>query len=413
MGRVGELLFFGGFFAAGCFFLVVSLNAWIVPQWRANHEFVETTCVVRGKELGRKQGEDGLVYRPEIQIEYTIDGRTYVTKTYDVCGTYTSSRADTEAILRKFKVGGEYPCWYDPFDPEKAVLARDYHWSAWLVLLVPITFIVIGGGRLVYRILDWGKSAERRAATAAGPLSLERLAPSAPEAVEYPGVPPWTDQTNSPGTRLKHRLPSSTSPVWQVVGLLTLCVFWNGIVGLFVYLVGRDHLAGDPNWLATAFLVPFAVVGIVLVFVFFRQLLVTTGVGPTWVEISDHPLRPGQAYDVLLSQVGRLRMNRLVMRLICQEEVRYQQGTDTRTETQCVFRQEVFRREDFQIEPAAPLEGECRVEIPPGAMHSLAVENNAVKWMLTVEGDVARWPNFSRSFPVIVQPADDAGGDRP
>ncbi|MBN2023387.1 MAG: DUF3592 domain-containing protein [Pirellulales bacterium] len=412
LGSFGEMVFFGLFFLGGCIGLAVVLGALVIPEWRVNHEFVEIPCVVRGKELGKKQGEDGPTYRPEIQIEYRVDDRTHVTKTYDICGVYSGDRDANQAILDRFQIGGEYPCWYDPANPNTAVLVRGYTWWMWLILFVPVTFLLIGGIGLMYRLLHWGKSAEHRAAAGKGALSLDRLTGGSAEAPEYPSIPLCTDQTDSPGTRLKYRLAISASPVWQVVGLLVGSLFWNGIVAVFVVPLARDHMAGNPNWLATAFLVPFVLVGVVLVFLFFRQLLVTTGVGPTWIEISDHPLRPGRSYEVLLSQAGRLRMNRVVLRLVCQEQVRYRQGTDTRTETQCVFRRDVFRRDDFEIQPAAPLEAPCSLEIPVGVMHSFAAGNNEVKWSLAVEGDVAAWPNFSRSFPLIVRPADDAEGDQ-
>ena len=37
---------------------------------------------------------------------------------------------------------------------------------AWLVFTVPLPFIVIGAGGLIYTVFRWGKSAERRAASA-------------------------------------------------------------------------------------------------------------------------------------------------------------------------------------------------------------------------------------------------------
>ena len=43
----------------------------------------------------------------------------------------------------------------------------------------------------------------------------------------------------------------------------------------------------------TLFIVPFLAVGVALVVVFARLLRHAAGIGPTLVEISDHPLLPG------------------------------------------------------------------------------------------------------------------------
>ena len=37
-------------------------------------------------------------------------------------------------------------------------------------------------------------------------------------------------------------------------------------------------------------------------------------------------------------------------------------------------------------------------------MHSFKADHNEINWALVIEGDVAGWPNFKRSFPVIVRP---------
>jgi hypothetical protein len=38
-------------------------------------------------------------------------------------------------------------------------------------------------------------------------------------------------------------------------------------------------------------------------------------------------------------------------------------------------------------------------------MHSLELDNNAIRWALVVEVDVPRWPDGEHVFPVVVLPA--------
>lgn len=184
------------------------------------------------------------------------------------------------------------------------------------------------------------------------------------------------------------------------------CLFWNGIVSVFVVIAISGHLEGDPEWFLTLFIIPFVLVGIALIVFFIRQMLVTTGIGPTQVEISDHPLHPGEPCRLFVSQSGRLQINSLEVLLVCEEEATYRQGTDTRTETREVHRQEVFRREGSEVRRGLPFETECALKVPEGAMHSFKADHNRIKWKVVVQGDVAGWPDYKRSFPVIIRPSN-------
>lgn len=408
-GRVGEALFFAFFLLAGLGGLLAILWTMLIPEWRVNHEFAQTTCTVLAKRLGETDGDDGPLYRPEITIRYEVDGRLRVATTYDICRSYTSNRKSREAVLARFEIGKQYPCWYDPTNHNTAVVVRGYSWWLWLVLVVPISFILLGGGGLLYCLMRWGKSAEQLAAARSG----GRLERSGEFETDYPNLPPGADMTNSPGTRLRFRLPISATSTWILVGLLIACVAWNGCVAAFGVSLAADLLAGRPQWLPTLVMTPFALGGLALAFLFVRQLLITTGIGPTLLEISDHPLRPGETSRLFVSQAGRLRMNALIVELVCQEYVQYRQGTDTRTETQDVFCQELYQRAQFDIHRVEPLEVECEFMIPPQMMHSFKSDNNEVRWHLRVRGDVAGWPDFTRSFPVVVYPSRSDQGDEP
>jgi len=271
---------------------------------------------------------------------------------------------------------------------------------------VPVVFIVVGAGGLVYSLLHWGKSAERRSAMAQRAQERDMFGANAAAEHEYPNVPKRPDITSSPGTKLQYRLPIDTSPGWALFGTLLGCVIWNGLVAIMVYIVVRGHIAGKPDWILTLFSIPFVLGGLFLIVYFLRKLLVTAGIGPTLLEISDHPLRPGGEYRVFLSQSGNLAINSLSLALVCMEKATYRQGTNTRTEVRPVYRQDLFRRENFEIPPGLPFETDCLLNVPRSAMHSFKSGHNAVDWTFVVEGDAANWPDFKRAFSVIIYPAD-------
>lgn len=413
LGSAGEALFFALMFAAGTAFLVLLLARKVVPEWRANHDFRQLTAVALDRRVGESRDGDGnAVYRPEVKIRYELDGANYEIWTYDITGTWSNSRPDVESLVDQIQVGREYLCWYDPLEPDVAVIARGYSWWFWLMLLVPSGFILIGGAGLVYSLWDWGKSPEHRAAQGElGQLDLFEEIDAA--AKDYPMVPHDENLTNSPGTKLKYRLPVHGSQGWRLFAATTACLLWNGLVALFVVIAVRQHLRGEPDWWLDAFVLPFLLAGGLLSYFFIRALLIATGVGPTQIEISNHPLWPGQTYEVHISQTGHLSMQSFQVSLECEEVAAYRQGTDTRTDRSVVFRQSLLRENDFEILPGATHEASCQIAVPVRLMHSFKSDHNEVQWKLVARGVVSGWPSFERSFPIVICPPQQATNGEP
>ncbi len=404
LGGASLGLFFAAFFFVGCASLWAALVNLTIPDWRANHDFIETTCRLLEKKLVDTTGEQGTAYRPEFRIAYTANGRAYEAWTYDITRVSDADKSASQAVLDRFTLEKEYPCWYDPVHPNQAVLERGHSVFAWLILVLPVSFIAIGGGGLTYTWLNWGKSTERRAAIARRAAQFDPFDEAGDSANRYPYVPGHGNLTNSPGTKLAYRLPTDSSN-WALIGLVLITLFWNGVAAIFAALAIEEHLIGRPDWMLTFSLVPLLAVGIGLVVITVRKFLATSGIGPTIVEIDRHPLEPGGKYQLFIAQSGRLSFRSLCVSLVCEEEARYHQGTNLRTATHRVLETEIFRREKFEVEQGSPFETTCQFEIPAGAMHSFRSDHNKIQWKLYVKGDVARWPDFDRSYALSVHPA--------
>jgi hypothetical protein len=161
--NVGEALFFALLLLLGTVFLVLLLTRKVIPEWRANHEFLETTATVLDKRIEHRHDADGnILYAPKAKIHY--DQSPDDVWTFDIAGTSFNAMAEAEAVLYRWEVGQTYPCWYDPLDPGVAVLARGYSLWFWMLLLAPAGFMLIGGGRLAYTLWHWGRSPEHQAA---------------------------------------------------------------------------------------------------------------------------------------------------------------------------------------------------------------------------------------------------------
>lgn len=407
LGAAGEALFFAVFLLLGGVGLAVLITTLVIPEWRVNHEFRSLVCTVQDKRCASSQRDGETLYRPEIEIAYSLAGENYVVWTYDIQTArgngYSADPRAAEAVLKQFESGRQYTCWYDPQDLKTVVLVRGTEWWVWLAFLVPLSFVIIGGGGLAWSLLSWGKSEERRASLVQRAAQLDLFDPEGRGAA-FPTIPNGANLTNSPGTTLRFRLPAAGSRALTLSSILVACLVWNGIVAVASVLALNGYREGHPDWVLTLSILPFALMGLALVYFFFRQLHRATRIGPTLVEISDHPLHPGQPYRVFLSQAGRRPLHRLEVLLVCEEEATFRHGTDTRTETRQVYRQPVFSQDSFEVRRGLPFETSCELTIPGGAMHSFRSEHNEISWKLLVKGAVAGWPDYERSFPVIVHP---------
>ena len=283
----------------------------------------------------------------------------------------------------------------------------------WLMVIVLGSFVLSGGWGVVHTVMQVGTSIERRSALVRRAAGIDLLRDAMPSVKEYPNVPRDAHLTNSPGVTLAFRLPVVSSSTWKLWFATAFCLIFSGLTSVLIVVAVNSHLHQRPEWFLTLFLVPLVLVNVWSILYFSRELWSQTRIGPTCVEIEDHPLLPGREYSVFLAQAGRFSLRLLEMKLVCAEEATYHQGTDIRTESRVVSEQNVFRRESVRIEPGVPFEIQEAVRVPDQAMHSFQSGHNAVHWKLVVRAEPESGPCFVRSFPVIVYPTAARNGSPP
>ena len=276
----------------------------------------------------------------------------------------------------------------------------------WLMVAVLSSFVFTGGIGLLWTVVRLGISAERRSALATHASALDLVHEAIPRPKDHPTVPAFDGLTNSPGTELAYRLPTSESPGWRLLAKTIFALLWNGIACVLFVMAANSWLRGEPQWFLTFFLIPYFAVSGWSIYFLFQQIWLHTGLGQTAVEVSDHPLYPGREYQVHLSQAGHLDVKSIELWLVCEEEVTYRQGTDVRREVRQVFEQQILSQGPAQIDPASPYRATCTLPIPAAAMHSFQSEHNAVYWKLVVKCAPTHWPDFERRYPIVVFPGE-------
>lgn len=463
-GILAEILFALLCLLSGIVGLVWIFMTYVVPEWKVHDQYVYAVCTIEDTRVVQRQvagedvytpdeggdvplsapllvddtlsssagddapiaddtaqpGQGGRVisalrrslykvkYKPEVLIRYEVDGVIYQNWTYDIHTIsghkYYDTREEADRMIADLKKGTQYQCWHDPTNPQRVVLVSYWTWEHWFSLIIPISLILLGGGMLAH-LLFYVKYGSREYSVAAS----QRTSPIAPfleeqdEQTPYPNVPDASMITDSPGVRLAYRLPRDQSFAWKLFTLLAMCVLWN----IFVVGFSISSFREQPlDWIRLVFTFFFAASGVAFVGIVLKELRSTTKIGLTFVEVDRFPIRPQEPCRVFISQGGRLKMYWLNVMLVCEEEVIFTHGTNTRREVQRVFQKQLFCEEGFEITTSSPFEYEFILELPEHAMHSFVSPRNQVKWLILVEGAAAGCPVFNRVFPLIVYPKE-------
>lgn len=291
--------------------------------------------------------------------------------------------------------------------------------AAWVFGTLFLAAILLGGGCLLYRLARESSSSEYRHVLASRANRAGRMRGDAIDMIarddspahfrdeqalaSLPSVPNISSATDSPGERLRYRLaPASGSA--DFLGIASLALIWNSAWFVLVAIAVSGLLRGIVRPFLIGLLLPSGLIGWWLYKKMISRIRASSGVGPTVVEISDHPLHPGENYDLFVSQWGRMQLRRLTVRIVCEEETFYRQGTDVRVERCQAMSIELGAIKNLRVDRHNAAEQQLQIHLPVGVMHSLSGRHNAIHWRIEVQGKSRQWPSFCRSFPVVVHP---------
>ena len=349
--------------------------------------FEEGTCKILSKHILENDGDDGPTYAPDFRfLVNTSSGERYETSGYQRIRQYSSGRSGKEEILDRFQVERVYPCWYDPDNPQVAVLVRGSS-LGWVnvLIIIPLVFVAIGLAGVGGSLKNWGKSPEaiKQAKNAVTPTAA------------------WLPLIKSrPGRTLNLQLMPANSHGKNLTSAVLFALLWNGFMGFVVFIGLTQEEFPIFIW---ACLSIFILVGLGLIYNAIRQLIVWLTAGETIVEVGAEPLRFGQTTDLYVYQEGKKQAQQIQIKVVCQEKVTYRQGTDTKSETRTFY--ETVLYEDFDVPIGkSGWQQNLKLSAPTNIMHSFDTSNNKVIWQIVVALKVANAPDFELAFPLRIVP---------
>ena len=345
--------------------LVPSIRLAASTTWQA------TPCMIVSSSMRSWSTDDGTSYRADVLYEYQIGAQSWRSNRVEFFGFLSTGYDEAQEILGRYPDHSSATCWFDPRDPSRSVLERQFR-PKQLLGLIPLVFILAGWGIAHH---GWKKIRVRRAdkevtiadvAQTTGPLHLE----------------------------------PQVGPIGKVGGALFFALFWNGIVSVFVWQAWKSWERGSPDWFLTIFLVPFVLVGLASFGFVGHFLLALANPRPRLTLTPGRP-RLGDNFRLGWRFTGRAgRLGHLHIFLEGREEATYRRGTDTITESEVFATFDLLDTEnDWEIP-----QGTVDLTIPIDSMHSFEADANKIIWEIKIEGDIARWPDVDQSFPVTIAP---------
>ena len=348
----GCLILFGfPFFAAGCFVLWSLVISPIIDA-RASSNWVKTPCKIIKSELETTYDE-GATYKPIIHYTYEYDGKAYQSEKVDFSADGSSSDLKGEnKYVNDFPLKSSRFCYVNPDKPEEAVLVKDWGRGIFKWVAIPFggVFAFIGFGLMLAGASPWIFNRKKKAYSRNGEVTLKPT-----------------------GQRLVN-----------LGGALFICVFWNGIVSVFLVIWIGGLLTGSATgffekWGLGLFLIPFVCVGTWFLWRLYKEvkklfapsISLTVKPGLTWKCGDEVKLSWNIPYSA--------KIDKLILDFICKESATYSQGSSSTTDEEVVCEFSIYEKKSLNFT------GNCKFTIPLNLMPSFESNNNQIEWGIRVQ----------------------------
>jgi hypothetical protein len=363
-------------------------------------------CEITFSQVAVSRGSDSNTSRIDIQYRYTWNDRLFNGKRYDfTVGSDNFNDNWKRSIVDAHKPGQVVPCYVNASDPTQSVINREMRWGYLIGLAFGTPFAMVPV--LIFGLMFWATRRAKRQAQAAtltgAPMTLGAPATASAFVTSGSTLSSMSYAATSPFVSGEPVvLKPETSRIGRLIGMIVLCGFWNGLVGVFTYfeLTGGFQKSGGGGWFLTLFLIPFQLIGALILWgVFYTALGLFNPKPVLTLSAGSVPIGGSLTLQWKMSRnAGRVK--NLKITLTGCEEARYRRGTDTHTDKSTFYEAPIIETSDsMRIQ-----QGMATVTIPANTMHSFEADDNKIIWSLKVKGDITLWPDVDEAFDILVRP---------
>jgi hypothetical protein len=141
-GCANALFFFLIFFGVGA-----GLSYWgwtILQNAQASANWPSVQGQVTSSDVERStDGEGGTSYQPQIDYSYTVNDQRYSGDRVNFGQNSYSSRRGAEEVAARYPVGQSVAVYYDPVEPDSAVLEPGVSSGSYIVISIGACFVLI------------------------------------------------------------------------------------------------------------------------------------------------------------------------------------------------------------------------------------------------------------------------------
>lgn len=344
--------------------------------------FKPVPCTILASDIITIESEDSegrrtRSYKPDVFYECEVAGKTVRASRFRFVNS-SGSRSYAQEIIERYSKGKQVTGYVNPDNSRDIVLNKDYGAGILLGLIPPI-FVIVGFAVFCAGISSRGSNS----------VAAHGAWKNAPSATPTPDRSPRPAELSPDGTR-----------GGAVAGVLFFALFWNGITGIFVYHAIADWLSGSGSIFLSIMLIPFVLIGLFFILLFFHQLL--SSFNPV-IKLNISNIHPaaGEELNVHWRVEGRVdRLSNIVMLLEGEERATYQRGTDTFTAQNTFYRKKLIPEAHGRVTQT----GSFNFQVPADSMHSFEAMNNEIVWKIIVRGEIRRWPDAKEVYILNVGP---------
>jgi hypothetical protein len=374
-GRRFAGCFFGVFMIFGLAMSVMFL--WPLVEITQASNWRPTPCTILTSQVASHSGsKGGSTYSVEVTYRYMVDDTPYVGTRYKFMSGSSSGYDGKKEIVDGLRPGTQTTCYVSRRNPGDAVIERGFTGDIFFGC-IPLVFAAIGAGGLFGVFIYKGKK------------RLTGVTPGLPAVKQT--------STSRPGATT---LRAGSARIGKFIFALIFGLIWNGVVSVFLVQCWSGWSRGHGDGCATAFLVPFLLVGvgvIVLTIYFFLGLF---NPSPT-LKLSSPSVALGDDLEVEWETTGNVdRVKSFSITLEGREEATYKRGTSTSTD-KAVFAsiELVTSNKGRELR-----RGKAKLVIPADTMHTFLSRNNKIVWNLKVKGDIPMWPDIGDEYSLEILP---------